>query len=120
MDPKLHARGASQVLGTWLFVSAFFWQHSRPEFLNAWLVGLLVTAFATASMWVPPLRYVNTALSAWLFVSSWVLPRVSEGTFWNHWLVAIGIFIASLIPSESLSDKSTPIAPGKMASSHST
>jgi hypothetical protein len=116
MDPKLFARGTSQVLGTWLFLSSFFWQHSRPEFMNAWIVGLLIMAFATASLWVPPIRFANTALAMWLFVSSWLLPRVSEGTFWNHWLVAIAVFIASLIPSESLFDKTTPMASGKMAS----
>jgi hypothetical protein len=50
-------------------------------------------------MGVPWVRYLNTLLAIWLFISAWALPSVSAGTIWNNVLVSIAIFVLSLIPS---------------------
>jgi hypothetical protein len=50
-------------------------------------------------MAVPWVRYLNTLLAIWLFISAWALPSRSPGTIWNNVLVAIAIFIVSLVPS---------------------
>lgn len=116
MDSKSIIRGANLTLGAWLVVSAFLWPHSQQQFTNAWLVGLLVAAVALLGVWVPSVRYVNTVLAVWLFVSSWILPRASTGTIWNHVLVAGAIFLLALVPSSSVLGTDKPMIPGPMAS----
>ncbi|MGH7271714.1 MAG: hypothetical protein ACREJ3_14885, partial [Polyangiaceae bacterium] len=54
-----------------------------------------------AAMAVPWVRYLNTILAIWLFISAWSLPAQSVGTIWNNVLVAIAIFIVSLASSGS-------------------
>ncbi len=94
------ARYWNIALGVWLFISAFIWRHSSAQFTNAWIVGLLVTAFAVAALAYPRARYANTVLAVWLFISAWVLPIFSVATVWNHVLVAIAVFAFSLVGSE--------------------
>ncbi len=88
------------ILGVWLFISAFIWPHSRAQMTNTWILGVLCVVFALVAMAVPWARYLNTLLAIWLFISAWALPTVSAGTVWNNVLVAIAIFIVSLIPNE--------------------
>jgi hypothetical protein len=99
------ARGApprmvNVILGIWLFISAFAWPHSQSQLTNTWILGALCVVFALVAMGVPWVRYLNTLLAIWLFISAWALPSTSAGTIWNNVLVAIAIFIVSLIPSE--------------------
>jgi len=85
-------------LGVWLFLSAFLWVHSQAQLTNTWLVGLLAIAFALVSLRVPEARYLTTALAIWLFVSVWALPILNVATAWNNALVAIAMFMFSLMP----------------------
>ena len=99
------ARGAppriiNVILGIWLFVSAFIWPHSRAQLTNTWILGVLCVLFALVAMALPWARYLNTLLAIWLFISAWALPTVSAGTIWNNVLVAIAVFIVSLVPTE--------------------
>ncbi len=87
------------ILGVWLFISAFVWQHTQAQMTNTWILGVLCVIFALVAMAVPWVRYLNTLLAIWLFISAWALPSVSPGTIWNNVLVAIAIFIVSLVPS---------------------
>lgn len=87
------------ILGIWLFVSAFLWMHSEAQFTNTWLVGAGITLFGLIALGAPAFRYVNTALAVWLFISVWALPILQTGTGWNNALVAIAVFVLSLIPS---------------------
>jgi hypothetical protein len=87
------------VLGIWLFISAFAWHHTRAQMNNSWIVGVLCVLFALVAMAAPRARYLNTALAVWLFVSTWALPSLNAATIWNNVLVAIAIFIVSLMPS---------------------
>jgi hypothetical protein len=100
--PTIHGaspRVINVILGAWLFISAFAWAHSREQMTNTWVVGVLAVCFALAAMALPWVRYLNTVLSVWLFISAWALPTVSIGTVWNNVLVAIAMFVISLVPN---------------------
>jgi hypothetical protein len=57
----------------------------------------LVVAFALIAMRVPEVRYLNAAVAVWLLLSVWILPTFRIGTIWNNALVAIAIFIVSMV-----------------------
>ncbi len=92
------ARWVNLVLGVWLFISAFVWEHTAAERTNTWILGVLCVIFAIIAMSAPAARWLNTALSIWLFISVWALPHDNIATMWNNALVAIAVFIVSLIP----------------------
>jgi len=100
------ARGAASpriinvILGVWLFISAFVWPHTQAQLTNTWILGVLCVIFALVAMAVPWVRYLNTLLAIWLFISAWALPTYNSGTVWNNVLVAIAIFIVSLVPNQ--------------------
>jgi hypothetical protein len=86
-------------LGIWLVVSSFLWPHTMAEQTNAWVVGVLAATFAVLATDRDELRYIDTALSVWLFASIWVLPSLRVATLWNSGTVAVGLFVFSLIPN---------------------
>ncbi len=92
------ARGLNVALGIWLFISAFVWGHDPAQRTNTWILGVLCVVFALAAMSAPTARWLNTALSIWLFISVWALPHQSLATMWNNALVAIAVFLLSLVP----------------------
>jgi hypothetical protein len=98
------ARAINIVLGVWLFISAFIWPHTMAQRTNTWILGVLCVAFALIAMGVPMVRYLNTLLAIWLFISAFALRDISVGTVWNNALVAIAIFIVSLVPASGASD----------------
>jgi hypothetical protein len=104
------ARIVSLVLGAWLFVSAFLWHHSPEQFTNTWIVGLVSVILTLIAMSVPAVRYLNSALMVWLFISAWALPSESGATIWNNTVVAIVLFIVSLLGAApaQLEPASTP------------
>ena len=95
-------RGLNIVLGVWLVISAFLWPHSSAQMNNAWICGVLAVIFAAVALRAPQIRFLNTILSVWLFISAFALPTVSVGTSWNSALVAIAMFIVSVIPGTDL------------------
>ncbi len=97
---NMAARGINVILGGWLFISAFIWMHTASQFWNTWIIGALVVAFSLGAMRVPQLRFVNAALAVWLFISIWALPTMTRATSWNNALVAIAIFVVSLVGPE--------------------
>jgi hypothetical protein len=92
------ARTLNLLLALWLFFSAFAWPRPAPTFTNAWVVGLLGATFAVMGMTTPKARFANTALSAWLLASAFVLPHRSTGSMWNDAVVAVAMFLFSLVP----------------------
>jgi hypothetical protein len=92
------ARYLNVVLGAWLFISAFLWPHSAGQFENTWILGIICVALALIAMGVPWARFGNTLLAIWLFISTLALPRDSVATMWNNLLVALAIFVVSLLP----------------------
>ena len=96
---RVWARYLNVLLGIWLFISAFLWSHTPQQRTNTWIVGLLVVAFSLWALSYATARYLNTAAAIWLFFSTWALPTLHAGTVWNNLLVAIAVFIFSLIPA---------------------
>ncbi len=88
------------ILGVWLFISAFVWPHTAAQRTNTWILGVLAVIFALIALSTPPARWLNTALSIWLFISVWALPHQNIATQWNNALVAIAIFLLSLVPGQ--------------------
>lgn len=92
-------RFATMALGVWLFISAFLWPHSAVQMTNTWVCGLLAVVFAGIAAYAAArARYLNTLLAVWLLLSSFALVAHSVGTVWNNAIVALAIFVTSLIP----------------------
>jgi hypothetical protein len=91
------ARILDALLGVWLFFSGFLWDHTDAQRVNAWTIGVLFVSVALVARAASGMRYVNTALSAWLFVSVWALPHISAVTRWNDGIVAVCVFALSLL-----------------------
>jgi hypothetical protein len=91
------ARTLNVLLGVWLFISAFAWPHNQAEMTNTWILGVLCVIFALVATRVEWVRYANTVLAVWLFVSAFALHPASHATVWNNGLVAIAIFVISLL-----------------------
>jgi hypothetical protein len=87
-------------LGLWLVVSAFLWQHGLPQFLNATVIGAAIAIDAGMALaGHERARFGNRALAVWLFVSNLVLPGTTLATAWNHALVAVFLFLRSMVPT---------------------
>ncbi len=98
-DTTRWARILNLLLGIWLFISAFVWPHTIAQRTNTWILGVLCVIFAIIAMTASPaVRWLNTALAIWLFISVWALPHQNLATMWNNALVAICVFILSLVP----------------------
>lgn len=93
------ARWTNVVLGAWLFASAFLWRHTEASFFNTWIVGVIIVAVALGAMAVPALRYVNTAVAMYLFLTSIFVPHVFLASAWHNGIVAVAVFLVSLVPS---------------------
>ncbi|MFT3775783.1 MAG: SPW repeat protein [Minicystis sp.] len=107
-DTYASARVVNIILGLWLFISAFIWVHTSAQMNNAWIVGVLAMAFAIIALRVPEVRYLNTVLGVWLFISVWALPTENRSTMWNHIIIGIAMFLASLSPGYAR-DRTRPI-----------
>jgi hypothetical protein len=87
-------------LGVWLCASAFVWPHGLPQVLNAAVVGAAIIADAAAALaGHDRARFGNRALAVWLFLSNLILPGTSLATAWNHSLVAVMVFLLSMVPT---------------------
>ncbi len=96
--PARTARWLNVILGAWLFISAFIWPHTLAQRTDTWILGIIAVVVALVAMSVSTVRFVNTALAIWLFISVWALPHQNIATMWNNALVAIAIFLLSLVP----------------------
>ena len=94
------ARYVNLALGSWLTASAFLWHHSPSQFSNSWSVGSLCVVVAALARLTPPLRYGNTALGAWLLLSTPLLGELDLATGVNNILTAIAITAFSLLPRQ--------------------
>jgi hypothetical protein len=111
------ARFVNVILGAGLFASAFVWPHAAAQRTNTWVVGLLCSTFALVAMAVPWAQHLNTLLAIWLFVSTWALPALDVRTVWTNVLVAIAMFVASLVPwDRRVTDKEERGAGSRIAS----
>jgi hypothetical protein len=95
------ARWLNILVGIWLFISAFAWQHSMAARTNSWICGILVVVFAAIAIGYPAVRYLNTILGIWLIVAGAVLHHVASGTQWNNIIVGAVVLLVSLVPSRA-------------------
>jgi hypothetical protein len=95
------ARSANFVLGIWLFISGFIWPHTPASQTNTCIVGLLIVAVAAIASTMPQARWCNTILAVWLFISTFAIRHVSTSTVWNNLIVAVLVFLLSLVPNRS-------------------
>lgn len=94
------ARGVNAFLGLWLVLSTFFWPHTAAQATNTWILGVLAVVFAgVAAYAAPKVRYLNTAIAVWLFISAFALPILSAATLWNSAIVGVIMFVCSLVPN---------------------
>jgi hypothetical protein len=95
------ARWLNILIGIWLFISAFAWQHSMAARTNSWICGILAVVFAAIALGYPAVRYLNTILGIWLIVAGGALHHVASGTQWNSIIVGVIILLVSLVPSKA-------------------
>jgi hypothetical protein len=101
----LTPRALNVVLGAWLSLSAFAWPHARWQFINTLIPGILVVVFALAGCISPRVRYLNTALAAYLLVSALCYPAITLaeiGTQWHNATVALWILLISVLDNEPI------------------
>jgi len=88
-------RFISFLLGGALIFSAFAsMPPGSPVFTHNVVAGIVVAVIALVSDWVPRVSYANTAIAAWIFVSTAAFNDVSH----FHWttLIGLALFVASL------------------------
>lgn len=85
------------VLSGWVLFAGYLWPHTAAHLLNNWIVGIGLLIFGTVAYGRPWARYMTLALAAWLFVYSAVYQRSDPWTFWNDAMVAVVVFVLSLL-----------------------
>ena len=95
----LWARYVNAALGVWLFISAFAWPHTQASGTNTWIVGALIAICALWAIRSPSVRWANTVLAIWLLLSTFFIEHVTAATVWNNAIVAIVVFLLSLVPN---------------------
>ena len=88
------------VLAGWVLFSGSAWSHSRPNQLNNAIVGAGLLFFGAVSIRHEWARYVTLALGVWLFAFTVLVSRGNPVTFWNDAMVAITVFVLSLLGGE--------------------
>ena len=103
------ARVANIGFGVWLMVSAFLWQHSTDQRVNAVAVGALVALLALlARRGRPWARPANMLLAGWLMLSVLVLRPAEATTAVNHLFVGLAILSMALLPSLPWASRRSP------------
>lgn len=98
------ARYANILLGTWLFVSAFAWPHSRDACAAAWISGAMIAMNAFAAIWASPARIFNVLIGGMALV--WQMAAAShEPAARINGVVVSGLVIAlALVPARRSRD----------------
>ncbi|HEX6837953.1 MAG TPA: hypothetical protein VF334_15350 [Polyangia bacterium] len=96
-NPYLWARILNFLLGVWLFISAFVWQHTAAERIDTWILGIWIAVFSLVAMAQPAARWLNTLAAIWLFFATLAIFHTQPGTLWNNLIVAVIVFILSFV-----------------------
>jgi hypothetical protein len=71
-----------------------------PQFLNAAVIGAAIAIDAGMALaGHERARFGNRALAVWLFLSNLLLPGTALPTAWNHALIAVVVFLLSMVPT---------------------
>jgi uncharacterized membrane protein YccC len=93
-------RVAILVLAVWVLFSGNAWHHSRANQLNSAIVATGLLFFGALSFSQDWARFVTLALGIWLFAFAAVVSRPNPVTFWNDAMVAVTVFVLSLVGGE--------------------
>jgi hypothetical protein len=93
-------RVAIMVLAVWVLFSGMAWPHTSANRLNNAIVGAGLLYFGAMSFREPWARYITLALGVWLFVFTALVSRSNPATFWNDAMVAVAVFVLSLLGGE--------------------
>ena|SRR5690349_9018549 len=93
-------RVAIVVLSGWVLFSGAIWGHSRPVQINNTIVGAGLLVFGTLSFMYEWARFVTLGLAVWLFAFAALTHRANPTTYWNDAMVAVVVFVLSLIGGE--------------------
>lgn len=97
--PGTRARLTNVVLGIWLLISAFSWAHSPASRTNTSILGAIIALLSLSALRAPSARFGSAVAAVYLFVSTLALTQYSRGTVWNNVVIAIAVFVFSLVPS---------------------
>jgi hypothetical protein len=95
-------RYVAAIAGAWLIVSAYAWPHASIAATNTAILGGLIAASAIVSLFVPGVHVVTALLAVWLFGSTFAMPHLTPGTLVNNLVVAVVVFLASLVPNRTI------------------
>jgi len=91
----MRARIINGMLAFWLFLSVFFWPHTRFEVQSSWLVALGVMFFAmlaiTGFRWA---RYASVVLGAWLVATGIVALATTSGRLTPVHHLVVGLLLS--------------------------
>lgn len=104
------------LLGALLVASGFLWPNGPAVKASLVATGIASMGIAIAALFYPVLRYVNTALSIWLFVSALVLPHVSTASISTTIFLSVTMFIVSLLPTKLPPVPQKPVPPSSYVS----
>ncbi len=93
-------RVAIVVLSGWVLFSGVIWPNSLPIQINNTIVGAGLLVFGTLSFMYDWARFVTLGLAVWLFAFAALFGRVNPATFWNDAMVAVVVFVLSLVGGE--------------------
>lgn len=93
-------RMAIVLLSGWVLFSGNAWPHSPANQLNNTIVGAGLFLFGILSIRREWARYVPLALGVWLFAFTVLVSGISSVTFWNDAMVALAVFVLSLVGGE--------------------
>jgi hypothetical protein len=93
-------RVAVVVLSVWVLFSGNAWSQTRANQINNAAVGTALFFFGAISIRHEWARFVTLALGLWLFFFTAFISRGSTVTFWNNAMIALAVFILSLVGGE--------------------
>lgn len=93
-------RVAVVVLSVWVLFSGNAWAHSPANRLNNTIVGAGLFFFGVVALRREWARYVTLALGVWLFAFTVLCSGISQITYWNDAMVALAVFVLSLLGGE--------------------
>jgi hypothetical protein len=93
----LYARGINIALGIWVFISAFVFNLTNAPRTNNIVVGIAIALVALWAIWNEGARYINTALSVWLVLSTVSVFKMTNAPLWSNVLCGVVVFALSLV-----------------------
>jgi hypothetical protein len=107
----LYARVINIALGIWVFLSAFVFNLVNAPRTNNIVVGIAIALVALWAIWNEGARYINTALSVWLVLSTVSVFKLTQGPLWSNLLCGVAVFVLSLVGVPAARTFGAPGAP---------